>query len=68
MRCTLCGRPEHAQEVISAVAALRSYRLEIEIGIQIRVHPLDDAPQLMSRHCALVYMWKLPVLSQREQT
>ena len=48
MRCTLCCRPEHPQEVISAVAALRSYRLEIEIGIQISVYPLDDAPQLVS--------------------
>ena len=48
MRCTVCGRPEHPQEVISAVAVLRSYRLEIEIGIHISVHPLDDAPQLVS--------------------
>jgi hypothetical protein len=48
MRGTLCGRPEHRQEVISAVAALRSYRFEIEISIQISVHPLDDAPQLVS--------------------
>ena len=48
MRCTLGGHPEHLQEVISAVTALRSYRLEIEIGIQISVHPLDDAPQLVS--------------------
>jgi hypothetical protein len=48
MGCRLCGRPEHPQEVISAVAALRSYRLEIEIGIQISVHPLDDAPQFVS--------------------
>jgi hypothetical protein len=48
MRCTRCGRPEHPQEVISAIAALRSYRLEIEIGIQISVHPVDDAPQLVS--------------------
>jgi hypothetical protein len=49
MRCTLCGRPEHPQEVISAVTALRSYRLEIEISIQISVHPFDDASQLVSR-------------------
>ncbi len=48
MRGALRGRPEHSQEVISAVAALRRYRLEIEIGIQINVHPLDDAPQLVS--------------------
>ena len=48
MRGTLCGRPEHPQEVISAVTALRSYRLEIEIDAQISVHPLDDAPQLVS--------------------
>ena len=48
MRGTRCGRPEHPQEVISAIAALRSYRLEIEIGIQISVHPVDDAPQLVS--------------------
>jgi hypothetical protein len=49
MRCTPCGRPEHPQKVVSAVAARRSYRLEIEIGIQISVHSLDHAPQLVSR-------------------
>jgi hypothetical protein len=48
MRCTLCGCPKHTQEVISAVPALGCYRLEVEIGIQISVHPLDDAPQLVS--------------------
>jgi hypothetical protein len=31
MRDTLCGRQEHPQEVISAVSALGSERLEIEI-------------------------------------
>jgi hypothetical protein len=39
MRCTVCGRPEHPQEVISAVAALRSDRLVIDIGIHISAHP-----------------------------
>jgi hypothetical protein len=36
------SRPEHPQEVISVVTVLRGQRLEIEIGIQIGIHPLDD--------------------------
>ena len=68
MRRTLCGRPEHAQEVVSAVAALRSYRLEIQIGIQISVHPLDDAPQLVSWQRPWVYICILAALSERQQT
>jgi hypothetical protein len=37
------SRAEHRQEVISAVTALRAHRLEIEIGIRIGLHPLDDS-------------------------
>ena len=43
MRRTPCSRPKHPQKVISAVAALRRYRLEIEISTQIGTHPLDHA-------------------------
>ena len=44
MRRTPCSPPKHPQKVISAVAALRRYRLEIEISTQIGTHPLDYAP------------------------
>jgi hypothetical protein len=54
--------------LISAVAALRSYRLEIESGIQISVHPLDDAPQFVSWLRPLGYIRVLPVSSDREHT
>jgi hypothetical protein len=44
MRRTPCSLPKHPQEVIPAVAALRRYRLEIEINTQIGTQPLDYAP------------------------
>ena len=47
-------RPEHPQEVISVVTALRGQRLEI--GIQIGIRPLDDTTkdvEWQSGPCAL---------------
>ena len=59
-------RPEHPQEVISVVTALRGQRLEI--GIQIGIRPLDDTTKDVEWQSSLREMALSSTLSMRKQT
>ena len=60
------GGPEHPQEVISVVTALRGQRLEI--GIQIGIRPLDDTTKDVEWQSSLREMALSSTLSMRKQT
>jgi hypothetical protein len=62
------SRPEHRPEVISVVTALRGQRLEIEIGIQIGIHRLDDTTKDVEWQSSLREMALSSTLSKRKQT
>ena len=59
-------RPEHPQEVISVVTALRGQRLEI--GIQIGIRPLDDTTKDAEWQSSLRETALSSTLSMRKQT
>jgi hypothetical protein len=54
--------------VISVVTALCGQRLEIEIGIQIGIHPLDDTTKDVEWQSSLREMALSSTLSKRKQT